>query len=87
MTSSKTIYEKDQLIISSWNSKQSQLKPSFRKPNSHKANATELIIKAAFDHFDLSLNRAKAATTNITGVPNTIRIPPRSPSSEPQPKP
>jgi hypothetical protein len=47
----------------------------------------ELIIKPAFAHLDLSLDRTKRATPNITGVPNTIRSPPRPPKREPQPKP
>ncbi|MBN2181694.1 MAG: hypothetical protein JW715_07250 [Sedimentisphaerales bacterium] len=64
-----------------------QQKPPARTAISHKINVTELIISPAFAKLDLSLNIAAIETANITGGPNTIRIPARIPNGEPHPKP
>jgi hypothetical protein len=54
---------------------------------SHKTNVIELNARPAFAHPDLPINIATRPTANDTGGANIIRIPARSPKTEPHPKP
>lgn len=54
---------------------------------SHRANVMELTVKPAMAHRDLPLVIAARLIEKAKGGANMMRIPPRSPSREPHPKP